>query len=81
MKLLHCKRSVQFCRTRISSRGTIYLMSIKIENEKGELVRYFQNLIDASIFIDATVDEIEVAMENGDLINGYFVRDLNFSQD
>ena len=56
-------------------------MSIKIENEKGELVRYFQNLIDASIFIDATVDEIEVAMENGDLINGYFVRDLNFSQD
>lgn len=46
-------------------------MSVRVYRENGDLARYFPNLIDASIFVGATVDEIEVAIEKEEVINGY----------
>ena len=46
-------------------------MSVKVYTENGEFVRYLPNIIDTSIFVDATVEEIEIAMEKDKPINGY----------
>lgn len=54
-------------------RCILMVMSVAVYKDD-KLVRCFPNLIDVSMFVGATVDEIEVAVQDNKLINGYEVK-------
>ena len=51
---------------------TIFM--VKVYSKNGEFVRMFPSLIEVSIFLNTSIYEIEIAMQNKEYINGYYVQ-------